>query len=177
MDIYEHIEAMNAFIMSRKWDELENEFRHVAENLAGLGKAQAIAEVNLSRYQELIGIGLDKAVIKARQNGAKAIYFEYDLDNGWSSNFFICPTYNPASEGDEDWACDWSGEVRGPSNDALAQLYIPGFDKPQEAKGSTLYLVARTIAAFGRCATKYDAENFAICIGFHDQTPVMRIKD
>ncbi len=23
-------------------------------------------------------------------SGAKALYFEYDLDNGWSSNFFCC---------------------------------------------------------------------------------------
>jgi hypothetical protein len=54
-------------------------------------------------------------------------------------------------------------------------LYMAGFDRPETAKGINLYLIARTVAVFGRCSERFKDINFAVCIAYHDQDPIMRI--
>ena len=75
----------------------------------------------------------------------------------------------------DEWACDWLDEVKGSDLISFGDLYIPGFDEPEIARGANIYLIARTVAAFGRCAEKYNDEKFAICLAFHDQDPIMRL--
>ena len=41
---------------------------------------------------------------------------------------------------------------------------------------TTLYLVVRTVTVFGR-VVKSVKTNMPICIGFHDQDPIMRIQE
>ena len=41
----------------------------------------------------------------------------------------------------------------------------------------TAYLVARTVAAFGRICDEEVPAHLAACIGYHDQNPVMRIQE
>jgi hypothetical protein len=175
MDIYDYIEQMIPHINAKDWDALESHFKSIAEFLAGKEYTSKIAEVNLSNYQNSLCTELSLAIEKARNLSAKAIYFEYDLDNDWQSNFFICQDYNPQMSGDEDWACDWLDEVKGSDFSLFGDLYIPGFDSTEAFRGANLYLIARTVAAFGRSCEKYQSEKFAICLAFHDQDPVMRI--
>jgi hypothetical protein len=106
---------------------------------------------------------------------AKAIYFEYDLDNDWQGCFFICQNYNLQSSGDDEWACDWVDELEGDDLETFGNLYVPGFDSTEKAKGVNLYLIVRTVSAFGRCCEIHQNNNFAVCIAFHDHDPVMRI--
>jgi hypothetical protein len=175
MDIYNYIERMSDYIELKNWNGLESHFKTIAQSLAGEEIASDISEVNLSNYQKQLCADLTLAIEKARNLNAKAIYFEYDLDNDWQSHFFVCQNYNLPTEGDDEWACDWLDEFESTDSPSFGDLYIPGFDSTEIAKGASLYLIARTVAAFGRCCEKYVTESFAICLAFHDQDPVMRI--
>jgi len=177
VDIYEHIAEMKPLIARRDWDGLEASFRKCCEDLAGERQASKIAALDFVSYQRALENSFAKAVQGAHEAGAKAVYFEYDLDNDWQSNFFLCGEYSPEEAEDEDWACDWKAEVAGPEFPAASEVYLENnFDQTPVAKGSTLYLVARTVAACGRCVDKHPLGNLAVCIAFHDQNPIMRLR-
>lgn len=113
----------------------------------------------------------------ADQNSAAALYFEYDMDNDWQSSFFICNDYTMLSEEDDDWASDWISSVKGPDLKEFAKIYAEnGFDYNEEAIGITLYLIIKTVILFGKVAESIEI-NIPICIGFHDQDPIMRIRE
>ena len=175
MNIYNYIEQMSSYINAKDWQGLESNFKKNAEFLAGKEHASEIAEVDLSSYQNSLCAKLSIAVEKARNSNAKAIYFEYDLDNDWQSYFFVCQNYNQQTIQNDDWACDWIDELKGNDFSLFGDLYVTGFDSTEVAKGVNLYLIARTIATFGRCCEMHQDNNFAICIAFHDQDPIMRI--
>jgi hypothetical protein len=185
MDIYQHIDLMLPYINRRDWTSLEAEYKQLATRLAGPEVANAISSVEIVEYETALRNAMASAYEKIEQSSAakaiaaKAIYFEYDLDNFWQSNFFICQDYNSLVAADEDWACDWIEEVKGPEFQAFAELYdsTHGFDTTDLDKGTTLYLVARTVAAFGRCAEHFLIKPYALCLAFHDQDPIMRIKE
>lgn len=177
--IFTLLEEMIPSVRERRWDELETRYKDVATKLAGAAKAAAIAAVDLDEFHADLSRGLKKAVARAKRAGAKAVYFEYDLDNRWGSNFFICPDYNPESEGDEDWACDFDDDLPGPDQREFARIYEenPGFDRPPATMGTTLYMVARTVASFGRAMDGLTDEDIAICMAFHDQDPIVRMRE
>lgn len=82
--------------------------------------------------------------------------------------------------GIRDWICTFyfSGIESSPDFSEASVFYLENhFDRTPLAKGSTLYLVARTIAAFGRCVKELEASGLTICIAFHDQTPITRISE
>src|SRR5262249_27497376 len=95
----------------------------------------------------------------------------------WNGDFFLCQTYNKEVDGDDDWACDWSDVIDGKTLSEFGRLYRPDFCKTAESRGINLYLIARTVATFGRCCDNYRTEPYAFCIGFHDQDPIMRISE
>lgn len=175
MDTYDYIAQMSLYIEERNWAGLESNFRQIAESISEKEYAAKIAEVDLSNYQKALCAQLSLIIKKARNLDAKAVYFEYDLDNDWQSHFFVCQEYNPPAIGDDEWACDWVDELKGEDLRSFGDLYLPGFDSTESQKGANLYLIARTISTFGRCCEKFQDNNFAICMAFHDQDPVMRI--
>lgn len=178
MDIYEHIAQMKPFIAGRDWDGLEASYRCCCEELAGEEQTRKIGTLDFPSYQAALAESFAQAVERAQVADALAMYFEYDLDNDWQSNFFLCGDYNPESAGDDDWACDWLDEVSGPKFPAASEVYSENnFDRTPLAKGSTLYLVARTVAAYGRCLDKHPSNALAVCIAFHDQNPIMRLRE
>jgi hypothetical protein len=178
MNIYKLIEKMIPFIRARDWEGLESAYNQIACRLAGEMQAVRISAVALADYQKTLSKKLKLAVKKAKALKAKAIYFEYDLDNDWESEFFICPDYYSQRAGDDDWICDWMEDFSGPNLPAFCAIYQKhGFDKDDTATGSTCYLVARTVAIFGRCLEEIKTDGVAVCIAFHDQDPVMRIRE
>lgn len=175
MKIYEHLAEMKKLIQTQNWEGLEAKYSTLCQALSGAAEFRRISAISLSEYQAFIQKALEKSISEAYKYEAKAIYFEYDLDNSWDSNFFICSAYNPESAGDEDWACDWVSEVPGPSHEQMSKIYRENhFDKTDKAKGNTLYLVARTVSAFGRAMEGIDCDKFVLCAAFHDQYPIMR---
>jgi hypothetical protein len=178
MDICEHLNQMKPFIARRDWDGLEREFGRRCCEFAGVAQAERISGISLSDYQSSLERSLSQAVTKARAEGVRGLYFEYDLDDDWQSGFFFCPTYLPESAGSDDWACDFTDSLSGPEMPVLSEIYCENhFDRTPTALGSTLFLVARTVAAFGRASSGFASPEFAVCMAFHDQTPIMRIYD
>jgi hypothetical protein len=178
VDIYEHISQMKPFIASNDWEHLEHAYRTLAAQLAGAQQAARIAALDFASYQSRLSPFVVDAVMGAEVLKARAVYFEYDLDNLWQSGFFLCGEYKSESADDEDWACDWIEDFGGPDFPEASKIYLEnGFDRTTAAKGSTLYLVARTVAAFGRCVVHSAPPGLTVCIAFHDQVPIMRIAE
>lgn len=177
--IFDHLDEMRAFADRGDWDGLETRFAQLATDLAGAKPVRRIAGVDLSTYQQQLAEGLHKAVRQTEAREVPAVYFEYDLDNGWSGTFFLCETYNALSEGDDDWACDFSEHIAGPDLPVFSELYkeAGGFDRTPLQVATTTLLVARTVAAFGRASADVTAEAVNICIAFHDQDPILRIRE
>jgi hypothetical protein len=181
MDIFNLIDGMNPFIGERDWDGLEIEFANVAKLLGGAELTDKIAQIDISEYQKRMCDGLSSVVPKAKTHKAKAVYFEYDLDNNWDSHFFVCENYKPIKNeykpGDDDWACDWIEDFALGRFKPFGDLYLPEFGETEVSRGVNLFLIARTVAAFGRCSDKYASETLALCMGFHDQDPIVRVNE
>ena len=108
--------------------------------LASTEYAERIKVIDVESYKVSIRVGLDAAVEMATNEEAKAIYFEYDLDNEWTSQFYICEEYAPLEEEDDDWASEWTYDVEGPESVELADMYNEnGFDT-SEKQSVSLYI-------------------------------------
>ena len=120
-----------------------------------------------------------KALKAARKNDAAAIYFEYDLDNDWNANFFVCPTYNPQSFGNDDWACNYTSSIRASGIYEFGRIYkqLGGFCKNDTSTAATMYMIARTSNALMDVVERKPHDSLAICIGFHDQDPIHRLRN
>ena len=137
MDIHDYIEQMSPYLDAKDWGGLESRYEEVARSLAGGAQASKISRVNLSAYEESLCRGLSLAIERARKLSAKAVYFEYDLDNNWAGNFFICRDYNAREAGDEEWACKWVTEVRGVESPALGAFTHQSLTRPSAPEART----------------------------------------
>jgi hypothetical protein len=184
LEVAELLEGLEPAVRAGRWDRVEAQGRDACVRLAGAAAGTEIEAVSLNRYEGQLRSGLKRAANRAAKLGALAVYFEYDLDNGWDGNFFLCREYVPqsgvedADEG-EDWASDWIEDVAGPGQPKLAAIYAAqgGFAETPEQVGRTAFLVARTVAAFGRATEELDTQGLAVCLAFHDGEPIFRIRE
>ncbi|MCS1351338.1 hypothetical protein [Mechercharimyces sp. CAU 1602] len=176
MDIYDYLTEMQANLFQMSYVEINNRYYNICKELAGVSQANAINNINMDNYVRELRSGIIKSLALGERSRSKAVYFEYDLDNDWSSNFYICDDYNTLELEEDEWACDWTKTIEGPELEEFGVLYLKnGFDTTKSALGSTLYLVARTVVSFKKACG--GIESFVpICIAFHDQDPIMRIK-
>jgi len=178
MTIYERLAEMNPYIERSDWDGLERGYLSIAASLVGAPVLKRAEAVDFSQYEAGLRKPLGQALTRAGEPGVKAIYFEYDLDNNWKSAFYLCLSYFSEDQQDNDWAADWEQRIPGPDLPAASTVYREhGFAKTDTAKGITLYLVARTVASFGRVVSQARRIGKPICIGFHDQDPIMRMRE
>ncbi|PDY85212.1 hypothetical protein [Bacillus toyonensis] len=174
MDIFQYLEEMQEDLFSLAVKQIEAKYYDICCMLASTEYVERIKVINLESYKESIRVGLDAALEMATNEEAKAIYFEYDLDNEWDSQFYICEEYVPLEEEDDDWASEWTYNIEGPRSVELADMYAEnGFDTNEKAIGITLYLIARTVCSFMSVCSEVKS-NIPICIGFHDQDPIIR---
>lgn len=176
LDIFNYLEEMQKDLLKCDLAAFEKKYYDVCLEKSGEDEAITIQKVNMDTYRESIENGISQSVNLAAKNAARVIYFEYDMDNEWSSNFFICEEYNDPFEEDDEWACDWIDEVDGGSLEDFSEIYLEnGFDSTNKALGNTLYLIARTVSLFSSVCQKVETK-IPICIAFHDQNPIMRLK-
>lgn len=174
--INESLSRFPKIVAKGNLDGLESTFHNQARDWSGRSLARRISEVDLRAYQRMLAVGLAEAEQAAREHEAKAIYFEYDMDNGWSGRFFVCADYAPASAKDDDWTDKWVAEIEGPGIPEFGVFYREyGFDRTDQAKGCTLFMIARTVASLGRCVDP--ASPTALCIAYHSQNPILRIHE
>ncbi|ENB9403775.1 TPA: hypothetical protein ACGW5B_001813 [Bacillus paranthracis] len=174
MDMFQYLEEMQEDIFLLSVERIELKYFEICSMLASAEYAERIKAIDLESYKEGIRGGLDAAVEMTTDEEAKAIYFEYDLDNEWNSQFYICEEYAALEEEDDDWASEWIYDVEGPKCIELADVYAEnGFDTNEKAMGITLYLIARTVCSFISACSVVQS-SIPICIGFHDQDPIIR---
>lgn len=172
----ESLSRFPKLVAKRNFDGLESIYYNQAREWAGRSLARKIGDVDLIPYQASLSLGLAEAEKSAEEHQAKAVYFEYDLDGGWEGRFFVCGRYAPESAKDEDWTDEWAAEFEGPGIPEFGGFYRDfGFDRTDQAKGCTLYMIARTVAALGRCVDPDSAGAAALCIGYRGQNPILRI--
>ncbi|MED1303964.1 hypothetical protein BK704_22280 [[Bacillus thuringiensis] serovar konkukian] len=174
MDIFQYLEEMQENVFSLAVEQIEAKYYDICCMLASTEYAERIKAIHLGAYEESIRLALNEAIQIATSEEAKAIYFEYDLNNEWDSQFYICEEYFPMEEEDDDWASEWTYNIEGPGSVELADMYTEnGFDKSEKAIGITLYLIAKTLCSFISVRSEVQ-NNIPICISFHDQDPIMR---
>jgi len=176
--IDESLSRFPKLVAKRNFDALESIFSNQAREWSGRSLARKIGEVDLETYQAKLALGLAEAERSAEEHRAQAVYFEYDMNSGWNGRFFVCGTYAPLSAGDESWADEWIEELEGPRIPEFGRLLREyGFERTDQAKGCTLYMIARTVASLGRCADSGSPGKAALCIGYRGQNPLLRIRE
>jgi hypothetical protein len=170
-DIWEDLAAINELAAGRDSIRLLAFGRARCEDLAGGAVAASLAAIDAAEYVAGLADGAQAAASKAKALAAPAVYFEYELDNGWSSNFFICNAYSSAGS---DWASDWQDRVQGPSMLKFAAEYDSEFATDAVSQGRTVMLVARTLAALIE-ATESWPEPLVLAVAYHDQDQVTTI--
>ncbi|MDR6227244.1 hypothetical protein [Desmospora profundinema] len=174
MNIYHYLQEMQQDLWTEDWTQMDRKYHSLCTRMATENEAKRIQTIDLNAYQDELKKGLVHSLEIADQYSGKAVYFEYDLDNDWNGHLFVCRNYHPMKVQDDDWACDWSYQIEGPTLTAFAAIYAEsGFDRTEKAIGITLYLVAKTVIAFSRHCRKINS-TIPLCIGFHDQDPIMR---
>jgi len=175
MDIYAGIDAMREGIRRRAWREVETTAGTYCRELDAKA-ADAIAALDLAPYRDQIASVLETVLATARAQGSAAVYWEFDLDNGWDSAFFLCGDYAPEVDEDDEWASDFdeAGVVRGPAQSDLARLYGKSWDGTPAEVARNLFLIGRTVAAFGEASQRIWPTTIPLCAGHHDQDSVFR---
>lgn len=176
MDVYEHLRQMAPRISARDWADLEFTYRAVCARLCGPGTADRIAKIELGGYVDALASGLSRSLLRAQALGAKAVHFEFDLEEGWKGEFLLCRRY---TSGSESWIENAAEELPGPDCPELARVFEAyGFDDSSASTGALVYLLARTAGAVGQAFDAIPAPGeLAVCFGFKDQNPLFRLQE
>ena len=176
MNVFDELSNMQKLIFNNNWGEFEKHYHSLCESYSP-DLAKQIASGESQYLTDRIFGSYCKALKKARKNNAKAIYYEYDLDNDWKTAFFVCPEYYPINEKNDDWACHWLSDHIAPGIHDFGKIYakLGGFCNSDENTAVTLYMIARTTSILNSIIQRKPPQNINICIGFHDQDPIHRI--
>jgi hypothetical protein len=176
MDINAGLDGMRDGLRTREWAQVEAAAGAVCANL-DRGGFDRIAALDLRPYQDELATVLRGVADSASSSDATAVYWEFDLDNGWDSAFFLCDDYAPEEDGDDSWASvyDEDNVVSGPSQSDLAAIYPRSFNATDSEVARNLFLIARTVVAFGQAASEVWPDELPLCAGFHDQESLFRI--
>src|SRR6478736_7269784 len=111
MNIFDCLDELQAELFEKSYEEMEAKYYKLCSTQVEGNEAERIHNINLDTFQMQVKVSLQEAVRIVNEQSAKAIYFEYDMDNDWESTFFICDGYSSLFEEDDDWASDWIEEI------------------------------------------------------------------
>lgn len=180
MDYYNYFLDFEKFIIDGDLKGAEDFALKTSKDL-GLSDRllKTINNINLSNYEKSIEEAIPEAIEVAKEFNAKAIYFDYDIDNDWDSYLFICSDYNSIEEDNEDWSTKWVASINTVSLFDYADIFLKeanqDFFKKDKDTAILLILIARTNILFAKAALKCKDCGFKICIGYHDQDIATRI--
>jgi len=175
MTIYQSLDEIRTWIARRDWEGLEAKFRTRCAQI-DTPAADRIAAVQLAEYERDLRASIER-LQSARLIRVQAWYWEFSPDNHWESAFFPCLSYEREAVGNDDWASNFddSSVVAGPAAPAaLAAEFATDWDGTQASAARNVYLVARTIATFGRASSTWTVP-LPLCAGYHDQEHVYRV--
>lgn len=131
-----------------QWDAAEDEARQLAEGVVTPEILGEIESHDLLGFQKALETMLREASSRAHaMEGVVALYWEFDLDNGWQSGIDLCASFTP---NDPDWAGHTLGWVEGPANPHFAQIYAINEFSNIEGECIAALLIVRTLTTFGR---------------------------
>jgi hypothetical protein len=173
-NVFSQVEAMKPFLRAWNWDGLEQQAQTLCLEHAGERNTRRIARISLRPYQDALTSALTLAASRASSSGAKAIYFEFDMELGWRSWFFICPVF--PEHWDRLLGRDYSEEFDGPEVPRFAKIYgeLQFIGLASDAC-MIAYLIARTFASFGRASHQLAHSGITLGIAFHDQDEIIRL--
>ena len=171
LDVYGQMEMMKPLIQAGDWHGLECQSEVRCREYAGEANARRISRISVRAYEASLGAGISFSIHKAKALGARAIYFEVDIDYNWRSWFFICLKY--PTRWNRLLGSDYMEEVDGPEMPRFFNVYR-SFDAftPTETTMES-YLVARTYACFGRATQPFANSGVAMAMGFHDPIDII----
>jgi len=179
-DFFTYLDEMTDMIDRHiSWEKFEKQFYQRALN-SDAALAKHIKQIDLTDYQISLKTSFKQAIKQAKQKWMVAIYFEYNCDNGWESDFLLCKYYLPKhmlanDQYTDDWACEFDDEViEGPAIEEFSDIFTEESSDSDEVQA---YLIARTLAIFGDTYDQIKVNDLAICIAFHDQDPIVRIQE
>lgn len=177
MDVFAELESLQSAILRRETAAAKDYYAELCRRHGD--QAKRIASVQLSDYSDRLFDAYCKALKASHRGNAAAIYFEYDLDNNWNANFFVCPDYAPLSVGDDDWACGYTSIIRTSGIYEFGKIYnkLERFCTTSASTAATLYMIARTTNALSEVVDRKPQDKFAVCLGFHDQNPIHRLRN
>ena len=181
--MYAKISEMSQRVQQMSWHELMDSYvSRCAENTPKeIGSA--LESIQWENYHETLREALPKVFSMAREQGSKAVYFEYNPYRMWESSFFLCTDYYPESEGDEAWTTEFNEKISGPTFPRLSDVYQRAslFEDKSVGYRLALALVASTTASVGKVYEELKNENQQLFEGlpfgvaFTGQEPVFRI--
>jgi uncharacterized protein (TIGR02996 family) len=155
-----HRFSMWPYIRQRDYDGLETAFRKDCCQHAGEAAARAIDDLPFSRYQTALAAGLQQAITAIGQHpDATSIYLRIRPDIQWEGKYHV--SFQDVAEPFEPYEeYSYSGplaEFEGPSFPEAAEVHSQ-FPRrgPLDPGGALHYLLARTVAAFGRCVAQHE---------------------
>jgi hypothetical protein len=176
-NVFSQIEMMKPLIRVSDWTGLEQQCEQRCRDHAGQADTQRIAGVSMQAYEEALSRALSQAIGNCKASGAKAIYFEFDMEYDWRSWLFICPAY--PTRWDRLLGTDYLEEVDGPKMAALAKIYgeLQLFAPVPREASMTSYLIGRTFASFGRSSQRFANSGVAFGMAFHDEDEIIRVHE
>jgi len=174
MEIEAAVDAMRGFVARSDWAGLANKFAQECARVDP-GAAHEAMSVDLGSYTAALTRDIATATEVTRPK-TRAVLWEFDVDNDWSSSFFFCSTYRPEVANDDDWAADFDADMttRSVSMPAIAALRPASWNGSDVDAARNALLVARTIACFGRASAAWTGST-PLCAGYHDQSVVFRL--
>lgn len=171
------LKHMQSLLTAEGWVDLEPAYLRNLEHCDSAFAADASA-IDLHTYSAALDEMLKAGLRLAERAETRALYFEFDLDNAWQGNLFLCSDYQDESAGDDSWAGDWTEYVAGPSCEDLAALYSKTegvLSRSPEDAARVSYLLARTLAAFAGAVFGLHCPRPPVAVAYHDQSGVFRL--
>ncbi|AIW87897.1 hypothetical protein bwei_5358 [Bacillus mycoides] len=176
-DIYEYLNELQNDIFVLHSEGIERKYYQICVQLAGMDVAKEINAIDMTAYEKELKERFIEGSNYLNNNEIQSVYFEYDLDNNWAGQYYLCEDYYPMEEEDDDWACEWEFCIEGPELKEFSTIYdkSDGFDTTEASHGIIIFLIARTVIAYLKNVPKNELD-IPVCIGFHDQEPIFRLK-
>ena len=173
----QHLFAMWPLIEKKDYGGLEAAYRADCRKYAGEEAAQAIEALPFKEYENKLEDGLKKAIARGRDRGVTSIFFRFSGGDAWYSEYHVSgQTIEEKFEPHDEHA--YAGpmvKIDGPqflAAAALSEKYeLRSVLDPDSADH---FLLARTIAAFGRCVAKHKSP---VPIFFSNHRAVFLIQD
>ncbi len=157
------LHAMNRLVRAKDYAGLEDEYRRLCQGLAGAEICAEIDSLPFDVYEERLHEGLRKVLDVLPEKGGGAIYLRIRPDLKWKGEFHVQVNDSNDMIAVEDEVPEEFNyespiaEIEGPDFPEAAKIYqrhpLQAGTRPS---GPALYLLARTIAAYGRCLAGHD---------------------